>query len=92
MFSILDENVAEEWLIIVEFILYYSFLVLLELLVDLIDRLLFEDWAACLLVAASEGVERLRLLVLWLHDSVFVDGVLEVLWAMGLPRGLGNIQ
>jgi len=72
LIGILYENVAEERLIVVEFILYYSFLVFLELLVDLINGLLFEDWAARLLVATSEGVERLGLLVLGLHDSVFV--------------------
>ena len=75
LIGILYENVAEELIlveIICEFILYYSFLVFLELLVDLIDGLLFEGWAAWLLVAASEGVERLGLLVLGLHDSVFI--------------------
>jgi hypothetical protein len=92
LIGILYENVAEERLILVEFILYYSFLVFLELLVDLINGLLFEGWAAWLLVAASEGVERLGLLVLGLHDSVFVQGVLEVLWAVGLPSGLGDRQ
>ena len=90
--GILYKDIAEERLVVVEFIFYYSFLVFLELLVDLINGLLLEDWAAWLLVTASEGIEGLGLLVLGLHDSVFVQGVLEVLWAMGLPGGLGDVQ